>query len=296
MSIFLGDSVFGNKKKSKNAKKYNGNWGEMDEDFKDELFSLIEHLLKPERLVLKKINGKDLKGSEFLAYVLQYFKLFQSDKLPKAQSIYESTVEKQMNILIELCINSYKETIHNNQEVIININEMDKCILLLPLLYNMAKCQTLLLYNESKKMGNSDHEAKFKEILINQIEKIYQEWDAQMKENMTKIDEERKKTQKALDEKKTLEIEKMFNEKIAAEKLVEYEKLKAEKALESERLLKTKQIEAIKLEIERERQNNLESARKADEAINKQLEAESETEEWRKKYEATAKNKGCNIL
>ncbi|CAG9812153.1 unnamed protein product [Chironomus riparius] len=293
---YPGDSVFGNKKKSKNANKYNGNWGEMDEDFKDELFSLIEYLLKPERLVLKKINGKDLKGSEFLKYVLQYFKLFQSDKLPKAQSIYESTVEKQMNILIELCINSYKETIHFNQEIIININEMDKCIKLLPLLHKMSKCQTLLMYNESKKMGSSEHEVKFKGILIDQIEKIYQEWEAQMKENMVKIDKERKKTQKALEEKKTLEIEKMFNEKTAAEKLVEYEKLKAEKALESERLLRKKQVEAIKLEIEKERQNKLESVKKAEEAINKQLEAESEAEEWKKKYEATTKNKSCNIL
>jgi hypothetical protein len=152
------------------------------------------------------------------------------------------------------------------------------------------------MYNESKKMGNSDHETKFKELLINQIKKIYAEWEAQMKENMLKIEKEKQKTQKALEEKKKLEIEKIQNEKIAAEKLVELERFKAEKALENERLLRTKQIEEIKLEIEEERLRKLESSKKADEAIQKQLEAESEKEEWRKKYEATTKNKSCNIL
>jgi len=268
----------------------------MDEDFKDELFSLIEHLLKPERLVLKKINGKNLKGSEFLEYVLEYFKLFQSDKLPQTQSIYESTVEKQMNILVGLCINNYKETIHNNQEVLIAIDDMNKCVALFPLLHNMSKCQTLLMYNESKKMGNFDHETKFKELLIYQVEKIYQEWESQMKENMIKIEKEKQKTQKVLEEKKKLEIEKIQNEKIAAEKLVELERFKAEKALEKEKLLRTKQVEEIKLEIEEERLKKLESSKKAQEAIQKQLEAESEIEEWKKKYEATTKNKRCNIL
>ncbi|XP_070508821.1 atlastin-like [Chironomus tepperi] len=292
---YPGDAVFGSKKK-KNTKKYNGNWGEMDEDFKDELFNLIEHLLKPDRLVLKKINGNDLTGSEFLEYVLQYFKLFQSDKLPQAQSIYESTVEKQMNILVGICVDNYKETIYKNQDLIIDINEINKCFLLLPLLHNMSKCQALLLFNESKKMGNSDHEIKFKDILNVQIDKIYQEWEAQMKDNMTKIEHEKQKTQKALDEKKKLEIEKIINEKVNAEKLVELEKLKAEKALESERMLRTKQVEAVKIEVEQERQRKLEADRKADEAMKKLSEVETETEEWRQKYEATTKSKGCNIL
>lgn len=77
---------------------YNGNWGDMDEEFKEELIRLIPHILAPENLVVKKINNKDLNSSEMKEYIESYFTLFQSDSLPQAQSIYESTIDKQMHI------------------------------------------------------------------------------------------------------------------------------------------------------------------------------------------------------
>lgn len=60
-------------------KDYDGRWKLMDEEFKDELVIIIEKLLKPEKLVLKKINGKDLKAFELKEFIESYFKLFQSD-------------------------------------------------------------------------------------------------------------------------------------------------------------------------------------------------------------------------
>jgi hypothetical protein len=74
----------------------------MDEDFKDELELLINALLSPDKLVVKQINGKSLKSSEYLAYVEHFFKLFQTDSLPLTRSIYEATVEKQLDLKLDL--------------------------------------------------------------------------------------------------------------------------------------------------------------------------------------------------
>lgn len=90
------------------VKEYDGKWSLMEEDFKDELVKIIEKLLAPKNLVLKKINGKDLNGSELKEYMKSYFKLFQSDTLPEAKPIYESTIERQMTILVEKCLDAYK--------------------------------------------------------------------------------------------------------------------------------------------------------------------------------------------
>jgi ABC-type antimicrobial peptide transport system ATPase subunit len=74
----------------------------MDDDFKDELELLINALLSPDKLVVKQINGKSLKASEYLAYVEHFFKLFQTDSLPLTQTIYEATVEKQLDLKLDL--------------------------------------------------------------------------------------------------------------------------------------------------------------------------------------------------
>ncbi|CAG9812157.1 unnamed protein product [Chironomus riparius] len=283
-----GKSVAGGGRNIQQNKKYDGNWGAMDEDFKIELFNLIENLLKTERLVMKKINGKDLKGSEFLEYVQQYFKLFQSDKLPQAQSIYESTVEKQMNILIGLCIDNYKETVYKNQDLISNISQI-------PVFHNMSKNQALLIYKESKKMGNSDHETKFKKELSKQIDKLFSEWKNRSEANIKKIEEEKEKTLKALEEKQKLQLEQIENERKAAEKLRELESLKSAKAIEHEKYLKEKEIAKARLEAEQLRSQNAEFEKQKAEAFRKELEARLENERLRNELDKKSK-RWCTVM
>jgi hypothetical protein len=200
----------------------------MDEDFKIELFNLIEYLLKPERLVLKKINGKNLKGSEFLEYVLQYFKLFQSDKLPQAQSIYESTVEKQMNILVELCLDNYKETVYKNQDLITNIAQI-------PIFHTMSKNQSMLMYKESKKMGNAGHDMKFKKILGKKISDVYKEWKGSVEKRIRLIEDEKEKARKEIERKHQIELRRKENERKLQEEILRQERLKAEQELHRQR-------------------------------------------------------------
>lgn len=223
----------------------------MDEDFKDELFNVIESLLKYEMLSVKKINGKDLKGSEYLEYMLQYYKIFQSDEIPQTQSIYESTVEKQNLILIDMCITKYEETVYKNRDLITNIAQF-------PILHNMSKSEAMLMFKESKKMGNDLHEVKFKKILSDKIEEKYQKWSDRQEKNLKEIELEVEKTRLALEEKQKLELEYYEKEKKATEELRRLDRLYAEKEIEKEKYLKEKEVAEVKLKAEQDRLKTLE--------------------------------------
>jgi hypothetical protein len=66
--------------------EFSGECQALNENFKTECSKLIESLLKPECLVVKKMNGKALKGSEFKDYLNLYLESFQSDELPNPKS------------------------------------------------------------------------------------------------------------------------------------------------------------------------------------------------------------------
>lgn len=61
--------------------KYDGNFGEMDSDFKDDLFKFIKLELKPDNLNTKKLYGRNITGSEFLNYiesVIEHYQLYKT--------------------------------------------------------------------------------------------------------------------------------------------------------------------------------------------------------------------------
>jgi hypothetical protein len=239
----------------------------MDEDFKDEIEKLIKHLLEPERLVFKKINGKDLKGIEFREYVDQYFKLFQSDELPQAQSIYESTVEKQMTMLVNQCLDNYKESIFKNQDLIMLPEQI-------PVFHASSKNFALLAYKETKKMGNAKHHDKFQKVLEDMMEKAFEQWSDRSQKNLQQIAEEKEKTRLALEEKERIYKQQLEDEKKAAEKIAELDRLNASKEIEKERYLKEKEIAEIRLKAEEDKRKALESEKTREEEFRRMMQAQ----------------------
>lgn len=86
---------------------YDGRWAYMSKKFRYSLVELIEWLLNPSNLKIKKINNDDLTCSEAKLYLEAYFSKLKSDSTPKAESIYETTVEKYMNGLIKKYVEAY---------------------------------------------------------------------------------------------------------------------------------------------------------------------------------------------
>ncbi|XP_070497542.1 atlastin-2-like [Chironomus tepperi] len=238
-----GSTVAGGKRQSR---KYDGNWREMDEEFKEEIEKLIDHLLKPDNLVPKRINGKDVKSSEFLAYIDQYFKLFSSNLLPEAQSIYETTVEQQLSFLINSCFDNYLKSIQDHESSIISINYVS-------IVHKMCKLQSLLLFKDSMKMGNSEHERKFRKNLENRIDNFYAAWAEKTTAKVRKDVEEKEKS------------------RLAA---LEMERLKCEE----QKYLRQKDVNELRIKIGEEEIKRKLAEKERDAEKNKRLEAEEHVE------------------
>ncbi|CAG9802094.1 unnamed protein product [Chironomus riparius] len=167
------------------GKNYNGSWSEMDEDFKEELQSLVESLLLPDNLIKKKINSMDLNVKEMKQYIQHYLKLFQTNQIPKVSSIYELTVERFMNNMIDQCVEDYKLSIYRNEDIINEDNIVE--------IHNKCKERTLTMYDDEKKMGNLGHAITFRSKLEEDIEKYFVEYRDQKEENLEKLKEARAK-------------------------------------------------------------------------------------------------------
>lgn len=266
-------------------KDYDGQWKLMDTEFKDELAIIVEKLLGPENLVLKKINGKDLKGFELKEFIESYFKLFQSDTLPQAQSIYESTIDKQMNILISKCLDSYKENIVKNQDLLTEDT--------IHIFHEMSKSKTLIMFKDEKKMGNSEHEKKYKIQLENQMEKLYVEWRDRSIKSLQQLKDEKKKTEEAIQEKVRLEQEALESERITREKQAELERQKELQLIEGEKYESQKKEMASRLEAEKERARAITAERDAEAAWRQVLEEKLNVERLQNQQK---KRRLCSIM
>lgn len=252
---------------------YDGSWGGMDIDFKEGLEIVIDYLLKPERLVLKKINSKELNGNEVLEYIQGYLKLFQSDQLPKAQSIYESTVEKQLSIIVENCFNTYKKVIFKSKDILTNRDQI-------PMAHGNAKAHAILLYRDEKKMGSFEHEQKFRNILEQKIESLFEDWKSETEVCIARIKAEEEKTLKLIEEKQKLYEAQLESEKQAYENLIRISnEMKNEQEAE---------IARLRLLHEQERTKRMEEEEEKDEAVRLRIAAEN-------KFLAK-ESEGCTIL
>jgi len=278
--VILGKAVTGSKK---NSKKFDGNWGAMDEDFKEELVKLIEELLRPEKLIVKKINGTQLNGNEFLEYVNQYFKLFQSDELPPPQTIYESTIDKQMNLVVNSCFEKYKELIFKNKVLLSDYKQI-------PIFHDASKHEAHQMYKESRKMGNSKHEEKYQRNLDSKINNFFIEWQQQTEASIKYVQDEMEKTRKEIEEKHKRELEQKEEENKALERYLELEREHAKDAIEHERAIKEKEIADVKAKLEQDVKAAKESLDLCTERVENQINAEKnlidkKTTEEKKKAE-----------
>lgn len=215
--------------RQKDNVEYDGSWKMMDEEFKDELVIVIEKLLGEENLVLKKIDGKNLKASEFKEYMVAYFKLFESDELPQALSIYESTIERQMSMLITKCLSAYNKTVDENQHLFQEDN--------IHVFHEMSKSKTLIMFKDAKKMGNAEHEKKYKVQLEAEMEKLYVEWKDRSLKHLQQLREERERTEAAVLEKVRLEQEALEKElKSARQRQAELEESLRNEILTQEKI------------------------------------------------------------
>ena len=77
-----------------NSKDYNGQWSQMDEEFKEHLHVLAETLLAPENLVLKKFNNQKMTCKELFSSILDFVELYK--KMLNAPITSKDDIEQEM--------------------------------------------------------------------------------------------------------------------------------------------------------------------------------------------------------
>lgn len=170
----------------------NGSNGLMDIQFKTYLEVFIKSLFEPNSLKKKKIFGNEVTGSSLITYLLAFFEIYESDKSPEIQSIFELTAEKQMEAIMKQILNQYSELMKKRVDY-------DKTDFEQSILYNhvILKAQAIENYTEVEKIGGEVMNKKFKNILKERIDNEFNEWKDQVlaiyieRTKAKKVEEER---------------------------------------------------------------------------------------------------------
>ncbi|XP_070497832.1 uncharacterized protein PF3D7_1120000-like [Chironomus tepperi] len=229
------------------TKGYNGSWKKIDEDFKEELDKLVDHLLKPENLAVKKVNGSALNGSEFYEYVNGQLRVFEKDELLQSQSVLQSMTMKEMEILLSACIEHYKQVGNEHRKNIQNECEI-------PLIHEKSKEAAMTMYNEAQKMGSSGEHENYRKVLDRKIEEIFKDLMQQLENEKRRLKEEKEKLEKEMEEKQRKEVERIQKEKEAAEEQLEKVKQESAKALELENQKKEQELAELVEKSKQERE------------------------------------------
>ncbi|CAO1317193.1 unnamed protein product, partial [Diamesa tonsa] len=176
----------------------------MDEEFKDELKILVETLLNPKNLVIKKINNIELTAAELRSYIDVYFRVFQSNDIVGAQSLYELTVTEQMNILIQNGVQTYKEKLIKS-----NCIDTSHFVQKINDAHHDSKKVAIDQFDKAQKMGSARVHLKFKNLLEMKIEKTFREWKVDAIQNHEKLVAEVRKTLEKEAENNRLKQEKL---------------------------------------------------------------------------------------
>lgn len=70
-------------------KNFKGQWSVLHPDFIEQLKTLIESLLSPEKLAKKSILGKELTATEFRNLFVKYTEAFSAPEMPSVERLYQ---------------------------------------------------------------------------------------------------------------------------------------------------------------------------------------------------------------
>jgi hypothetical protein len=149
-------------------KNFDGEWASMDVEFVQELKNSIENLLGPKALIPKRVNGLAITSAELRCYLALYFESFISDNLPEPRSLGASMVDLQMIIIVDRCVETY-QIIRDEYRKEYSEDNLDG-------FHKIAKETALKLFDEERKMGTAEQHEKFRDKLIQMIEKYYVNW------------------------------------------------------------------------------------------------------------------------
>lgn len=64
--------------------------------FKEALKELVPNIFAPKNLIIKKINGRNVRAKDFVHYLKSYATIFNGKNMPEPKSIYEVSIRMEM--------------------------------------------------------------------------------------------------------------------------------------------------------------------------------------------------------
>ncbi|XP_070501459.1 atlastin-2-like [Chironomus tepperi] len=172
-----GKKVIGNS-------EYNGNWSQMDEDFKNEIKKAIESILMPD--CLTKIN---------MLMSCEAAKSYIMNVLINGISIF---FKSDMDILIKKCTKHCRRKLSS-------LNGMN--FMEVSTMYKEIKMEGLMIFDNEKKFGNKEEVKDYRDLLDESLDKTLKEYNAMHSKKCKEFNKKRKDHQIEIDlEKKILEI------------------------------------------------------------------------------------------
>jgi len=153
-----------------NNKKYDGRFSEMNVDFRNELSKLVTWLFSPKNLKAKKIFNEELTSKKLYHYMRSYCEVFEMDA-PEVESIYSATVNSHLKSLVDSYLTEFQTEMSRN----VNVNSAES-IASLDDFYNSIKDRISEKFKAARKMGSSQQEEKYFNILRTKIDEFYQDF------------------------------------------------------------------------------------------------------------------------
>jgi len=136
-------------------------------NFREELSKLVEFTLKPERLVVKKVNGVDMTAKDVFKYLDIYLKMYQDPTaLPEPKTALQATAEANNVSAKERSINHYNEEmrIGCSGRYLAKKKKFET-------LHVDKREESLKLFDNIKKLGGKEFSNKYRKELEEGIEK-----------------------------------------------------------------------------------------------------------------------------
>jgi len=186
-----------------------------------------------------------LNGEEFYNYVYNNLKLFQTNELLEYQSIRDSMAKKEMETLMNACIEHYKKVGGESRK---NIEKEDEILIV----HAKSKEEAIKIYNETQKMGSIEEQERYRKILDRKIEDIYEDLIQQYENDMKRMETEKKMLEKEMKDKQRKELESIVQEIRVANEQREIEEQRSKEALDHENKLKEKELAELSQKLEQE--------------------------------------------
>jgi len=148
------------------ADEYDGSAHLLRPNFRENLVKLVDFTLKPEHLVVKRINGVDITCKDLFKYLTIYLKMYQDpNELPEPKTALQATAEANNVSAKERALSHY------NREMQLGTKSRYLSKKHFETLHINTKDGSLEHFDKIKKLGGKEYSGKFREELGNDIEK-----------------------------------------------------------------------------------------------------------------------------